>query len=505
LESLSSLLEFAPEFAPKMKATIVFFGLLPARLAVVIFSLLPARLAAAPAAANDGVFRSSTITSGDAPPTRSSMEGMLQEMQSATGEVTPTFDALTTSPCRVHDWLGLCRDGESEEAAPLPTFEEALTTSPEIRLPPHCQVDWSTEWLSHQTTNWMRVRLDEVEGETFDDLIKAQMPGAVMNHDIVITTSIGTTMTFSEMKLVDIAPVNIEYAVCWDSYEWWQQQMFPVQLYHIRPPDGIQVAITGIDSHISFDFVAEQNLGLFALPLGSGSGTVKIRGLLVMDANLHTIRTQAIDRCEGKFDAVDMVLSHNVVSSNVLSGLVKRCMPGFTDRVGPLFCYGREEGTGVASAIDPTVSFENVEETVEWRGLVAEINDVVRENTDLLSVLGMGDTPPSDRLSAAIVDQQRLKEVGVETVLGEGRFVHVDAQPPPVRIAGFVAEGGRSQVMDGVLAHHASTRSDVGEWQAPRLENAASSSTAADEGLAAGAPGVHDEMTNHDEAVAAGR
>ena len=347
------------------------------------------------------------------------VEQALHRMQeSVTGE----------DDCHVRDWLGNCH--EPDERAP--TFEDAEPSTPFIRLSEYCQVDWLSSWMSHQTSDWLRSRLHQVKGQTVEEIIESQMPGAKLDkQEIVVRAPTGTVMYLSNIQLVDVDPIYIEYGVCWDSYEWWKEQLLPVQLHHMHSPDGIQMTITSINAHISFDFRVEQHIGPLTIPMGSGSGSVHVRGLMTMEANLHTVTTAAVDRCEGKFESTDIHFSHTLLSSDLIMPLIRHYIPALDNRIAPTICYGNPDARGMAIGLKPKVSFGGQEETIEWRGLAPEINEMLRESADLLTVVGWGDTPPAERLQKALEDQQRLREVGVETELGQGRFVHVNGHLPP--------------------------------------------------------------------------
>jgi hypothetical protein len=371
------------------------------------------------------------------------------------------------SDCAFHDWFGACRD--VEQAGDPPTFDEAVPTSPAVRLSPDCQVDWFGNWMSHQTTDWIRARLREMRGQALEAFVESQMPGAeLQEQELVVRTSTGTSLHLSNIQLVDIDPMFIEHGVCWDHYEWMQQQLLPVQIYHAQSPDGLQLAITGLNAQVSFDFRVTQSIGSHTLPLGSGSASFSLRGLLMLDLNLHTVTTEAVDRCVGKFETGDMEMTHSFLSSDVILPLLARFMPSLDAKVAPLLCYGAPSPRSAAARLTPRVSFAGVDGTVEWRGLASEINEMLRQNADLLTILGWGDTPAADLLGDALEDQQRLQEVGVETELGEGRFVHVNARlppsPPPLSFGSLAADaaGAADAAMDRIELHHGAIR-DAGE------------------------------------------
>lgn len=368
------------------------------------------------------------------------------------------------SDCAFHDWFGACRD-ITQDGEP-PTFEEAVPTSPVVQLAPYCRVDWFGNYMSHQTTDWIRARLREARAQAVEAFLESQMPGAELREqELVVSASSGTTLHLSNLELVDIDPIYVESGVCWDKYEWFQQQLLPVQMYHAQSPDGLQLAVTGINAHVSFDFRVALKLGSHALPLGSGSASFSLRGLLMLDLNLHTVTTEAVDRCVGKFESADMEMTHSFLSSNLIMPLLSRFMPALDAKVAPMLCYGTPNPRGVAVRLRPKVSFAGVDETVEWRGLVHELNDMLRQNADVLRVLGWGDTPAAERLSDALEDQQRLREVGVATELGEGRFVHVSGRlpPSPPKLSFGSLAAGTTDAAMGTVELHQGAIHDAGE------------------------------------------
>jgi len=176
-----------------------------------------------------------------------------------------------------------------------------------------------------------------------------------------IRSPAGQILHLSDVVLQRIDMSALKYGLCWES--------------RFAPPQSLMAVPSDVEASVTFSYTLGQNALIGELPLGSGSGSLIVKGFLGLNIDLAATR---LTTCEGHFGFVSYEAGLEAASADV-SKILDVLMPTISKSVPSIICTG--QGTGVMAST--SVALDRIGEAEAghkgFRGLVAEVNALLHE------------------------------------------------------------------------------------------------------------------------------
>lgn len=184
-----------------------------------------------------------------------------------------------------------------------------------------------------------------------------------------IRSPAGQILHLSDVVLQRIDMSALKYGLCWES--------------RFAPPQSLMAVPSDVEASVTFSYTLGQNALIGELPLGSGSGSLMVKGFLGLNIDLAATR---LTTCEGHFGFVSYEAGLEAVlgvgaggASADVSKILDVLMPTISKSVPSIICTG--QGTGVMAST--SVALDRIGEAEAghkgFRGLVAEVNALLHE------------------------------------------------------------------------------------------------------------------------------
>ena len=189
----------------------------------------------------------------------------------------------------------------------------------------------------------------------------------------------GQALQLSDVVLQRIDMSALKYGLCWES--------------RFAPPQSLMAVPSDVEASVTFSYTLSQNALIGELPLGSGSGSLIVKGFLGLNINLAAMR---LTTCEGHFGFISYEAGLEAVlgvgaggASADVSKILDVLMPIISESVPSIICTG--QGTGVMAST--SVALDRIGEAdvghKGFRGLVDEVSTLLHEEEENFFLQGL--------------------------------------------------------------------------------------------------------------------
>jgi len=292
--------------------------------------------------------------------------------------------------CTLYDMAGKCWHGNALATGRVP-WEEATPHTSMLQLAPTCQSDWFSQWVALQVSTLATEEIQKMKGKSTKEITEEPLlSGAgLVGTEVVVNAMGGLQLTARNVTLLDIQTVAVQYGVCWDYYEWWLKQNFFEQLWSSRNPDTLQVSVSNIAVRLRTNWTLSQStLGLVSVPVDHGSAELTVRGILMLDVDLHSLTSEPISGCKAKFELTDLDLTPSMMPKAAIMATLQPFLPVIAAALPGIVCYGGADpkgGLSVVGGLTPSLSFsDGGSASIEFKGLQGTGNEVLAQYADVL-------------------------------------------------------------------------------------------------------------------------
>jgi len=292
--------------------------------------------------------------------------------------------------CTLYDMAGKCWHGNALATGRVP-WEVATPHTSMLQLAPTCQSDWFSQWVALQVSTLATEEIQKMKGKSTKEITEEPLlSGAgLVGTEVVVNAMGGLQLTARNVTLLDIQTVAVQYGVCWDYYEWWLKQNFFEQLWSSRNPDTLQVSVSNIAVRLRTNWTLSQStLGLVSVPVDHGSAELTVRGILMLDVDLHSLTSEPISGCKAKFELTDLDLTPSMMPKAAIMATLQPFLPVIAAALPGIVCYGGADpkgGLSVVGGLTPSLSFsDGGSASIEFKGLQGTGNEVLAQYADVL-------------------------------------------------------------------------------------------------------------------------